>query len=32
MIAGFISTTLLVIVVAIAVVIGTVVWLIRKVF
>jgi hypothetical protein len=31
MIAGFISTALLVIVVAIAVVIGTIVWIIKKV-
>ena len=31
MLAGFISTTLLIIVVIIAVIIGTIVWLIRKI-
>ena len=30
--AGFISTTLLVIVVLIAIVIGTIVWVLRKIF
>jgi hypothetical protein len=32
MIAGFISTALLVIVVAVAIVIGTIVWIVKKVF
>jgi hypothetical protein len=32
MLAGFISTTLLIIVVIIAVIIGTIVWAIRKIF
>jgi hypothetical protein len=32
MLAGFISTTLLIIVVVIAVIIGTIVWAIRKIF
>jgi hypothetical protein len=32
MLAGFISTTLLVIVVLVAIVIGTIVWVLRKIF
>jgi hypothetical protein len=32
MLAGFISTTLLIVVVVIAVIIGTIVWAIRKIF